>query len=348
MDKVMVKRGELARCCRQILVAVDVPEPEAEIIADSLVEANLRGVDSHGVIRLPVYVKRIKMGLVKAKAEYEVLNDTPVTAVISGKHSMGQVLGVKAMELAIEKARENNVGVVAVRDSHHYGSAAYYALKAAENGMIGISMSNTVPLMPAPGGASKAVGNNPLAFAVPAGKNPPLVLDMALSVVALGKLLVAKSAGKPIPEGWATDKHGVPTTDPEKALDGGFILPVGGHKGYGLALMVDILSGVLSGSAFGKGVKSMYSDNPVSIGHLMMAINIKAFMPLEMFTEKVDALVEEIKSGPKAPGVKEFFMPGEIEHRIKQERLAGGIPLDAKVAEELRELAVSLGISAAI
>lgn len=344
MDGLEVDHRKLEAICKEILVSVGVPTEEASIITHSLIEANLRGVDSHGILRLPAYVQRIQKGLVKARSSFKVLNDTATTAVIDGEYSMGQVLGVKAMDLAIEKAEQANVGIVAVRNSHHFGTAGYYALRPAVAGMIGICLSNTVPLMPVPGGASKAVGNNPLAIAVPTGLNSPFVLDMAMSVVALGKLLVAKNLGKDIPIDWATDKNGIPTKDPNQALNGGFLLPVGGHKGYGLALMIDILAGVLSGSAYGKQVKSLFVDQPVSIGHLMIAIKVSAFIPEDEFRSRVTSLIQEIKSGPRVEEIDELLLPGEIEYREQQKRLTEGIPLSPKVVKELQELAQSLGI----
>ena len=250
------------------------------------------------------------------------------------------------MDMAIEKANEYGIAAFEFKNSNHFGIAAHYALKAAENDMIAIVMSNTAPLMPPTGGAEKVLGNNPLAIAAPSSGKNPLLLDMALSNVALGKILFAKNKGTEIPEGWGSDKNGIPTTDPSSVLDGGFILPVGGPKGFGLALMVELLTGVLSGGDFSKMIPSMYDiTQKQSISHLMIAINISSFMDVNTFKDLSETLGSYVKNAIKAPGVSELYLPGEIEFGVGEKRLKSGIPISEGVLEDLNKLATLMGVA---
>lgn len=327
------------------LVAAGVPADEAALITATLIEADARGIHSHGLMRLPLYINRIRKGLNLPAARLETVSDHAATAVIDAHFSAGQVAAEHAIDLAIAKAREHGVGVVLVKNSNHFGIAAHYALKAAAAGMIGLAASNTTPLMPPTGGAEKILGNNPLAIAAPSDNRFPLLLDMALSNVALGKILYAKTGGKPIPEGWGADKHGKPTTDPAAVLDGGFMLPVGGPKGFGLAFMLELLTGVLGGEQFSKQIPSMFDlTRRQSIAHLMFVIDVSRFIDAARFKTLASLLSGYVKNAAKAEGVTELYLPGEIEFQTEAKRMTEGIPLDDKVLAELRDLAATLNI----
>lgn len=331
----------LIRVCAVILQHYGTSPSDAKMVADSLIEADLRGISSHGVLRLPIYIKRLQQGLVFAKVEPKVINETPNTAVMDGRDGLGQIVADRAMALCIQKAKGNHIGAVTVRNSSHFGAAAYWAMKALDHDMIGIAVSNTTPLMPVPGGAEARTGNNPIAVAVPADREYPIVLDMATSVVALGKVLLAQKKGDAVPLGWGVDEKGHDTTDPADILDGGFILPVGGPKGYGLAILVDILSGLLSQGATGSAVKSLYHDftEPNHVGHFFLAIQVGAFLDPVLFKQSVDRYVQYIKATRKTPGVHEVYLPGEPEFRRRQAQAAEGLILPSSLIEDV----VSLG-----
>lgn len=342
----LIKDSCLQSLMYEVLKKCRLSDLDAEIAAKVLLQADLRGVDTHGAVRLPIYVKRLQMGLLNPRPDMKVIRESETTAVIDGDYGLGHVTSYKAMELAIEKAEKTGLAAAAVRKSHHNGAAAYYAQMALSHDMIGFSCTNSPPVMPAPGGAAKAVGNNPIAIAAPAGEALPLVLDMACSLAAQGKVMLAMKKGERIPEGWATDDKGIPTTDAAEGLKG-FLLPAGGYKGYCLALMVDTLAGVLSGAAFGKGVTSIYGDlvNKQNSGHFFMAIKIKNFMEPNIFKGLIDSYIQEVKSTPLAPGTEEVFLPGEKEYRTEAVRKAEGIPMAAAVVGDLVEMAQTVGLN---
>lgn len=321
---------------------------EADVTAKSLVDADLRGVSSHGVIRMSNYLSRLKKGVTTAKPKIEIVKETESTAVFDGDYGLGQVVSQRAVEILSEKATKANLAAVTVRRSNHFGAAAYWAMQLLDKDMIGIALSNVEPLMPPPGGAGARVGNNPLAIAVPAGKSTPIVIDMATSVVALGKILAAKSKGQTIPEGWGVDKTGLPTTNPDDVVNGGFLYPVGGPKGYGLAVAVDVLTSLLSKGAIGKEIGSMYNDleHHNDLSHFFMAIRIDAFLEPQVFKDSVDRYIEFIKNTPLAVNTEQIYLPGEIEHLTKMKNLQEGIMLPASVADELELFASEAGIEA--
>lgn len=325
---------------------VGVPVEEAGLIARTLIEADARGIHSHGVMRLPLYLSRIQKGLIRAAAKVEIVRDDAATALVDAHYSAGQIAASRSMDLAIAKAEAHGVGAIVVRNSNHFGIAAHFALRAAENGMIGLAACNTTPLMPPTGGAEKVLGNNPLAIAAPTAYPYPLLLDMALSNAALGKILHAKTIGASIPGDWGTDKNGRPTIDPSAVLDGGFILPVGGPKGFGLALMVELLTGVLGGVQFSKTLPSMFDlTQKQSVAHFMLAIDVTRFMELGRFKELTLQLSGYVKNAVRAEGVSELYLPGEIEFLREKERMKSGIPIDDTVLDELGALANTLGVS---
>lgn len=324
-----------------------LPDGAARSVAEALVAADMRGIPSHGSLLVPMYVERLRKGSVATATRAEVVADDGATAVLDAGHALGVLTADQAMALAVDKARVYGVGAVAVRRAFHFGGAFRYVQAAAAAGMIGIAASNTRPLMPAPGGASAVVGNNPLAFGVPTADGEPIVLDMALSEAALGKIRLAEQEGRAIPPTWATDAEGRPTTDPTAALRG-LLLPAAGHKGYGLALIVDLLTGVLSGGAFGSAVRGLYADTgvPNDCAQFFLALDVARFTPggLDGFRERASALAAEVTGGPTAPGVERLFVPGQGGAERHAAAAAAGVPVDATVLAKLREAAATVGV----
>jgi len=339
----------LGQLAQEILRRHGVPEEDAALTADCLVWANLHGIDTHGVIRLKVYVDRIREGGNNPRPTLRVIRETPVAAVLDGDNALGPVGGVKAMRLAIEKAATAGVGLVALRHSNHYGAAAYYATMALERDMIGFSTTNVLPSMPPTGGREARVGNNPLALAFPAAEEPPGVLDMATSRSSWGVLFTAAQAGRPLPEGCFLDAAGQPTVDPQAVLAGGALLPIADYKGYGLALCLGLLTGLLSDGHFDTDLPHPYRflDQPGQNAFFMGALRIDQFLPPERFKARVDAVVRRLRNTPRAPGVERIYLPGEKEWEAARERRRTGIPLPPAMVEELRTLAESCGVKAA-
>ena len=308
--------------------------------------ANLRGVDSHGLIRLKIYTERVRAGGFKIHAQPEVVSEEQSVALIDGQGGLGQVAATSAMKLAIAKAEKTGMAWVSVQNSNHFGACAFYALQAVERGMIGFASTNAGATMAPTGGREARLGNNAFAVAVPAGRHPPLVLDMATGAVAWGKIFVAQQEKRKIPTTWALDKHGQPTDDPNAAADKGLIQPLGGYKGYGLSLFLDILTGVLSGGGFSTHVKALYEQvaRPSEVAHTCAALRIDALMPLAEFCERIDAIIQLMQACPKADGVERIYVPGEIEHETEKRRNAEGIPLNSELQEELRALGTQLGV----
>jgi LDH2 family malate/lactate/ureidoglycolate dehydrogenase len=339
------RADSLLAFCEEVFLSCGMAQEDAAIVADGLVQANLRGVDSHGVARVGIYVKRLKMGLVNPHPNVEVVRESAGTLLVDGDNGMGQVVGVRALDLGLEKTREGGGISVGVRRSNHYGAGAYYVQRAVVRNVIAFAYSNAPPTMAPWGGVDPYVGTNPYAFGVPAGEHPPIVLDMATSIVARGKIILAAQRGEPVPEGWAIDKRGNPTTDAQEALQGS-VLPFGGPKGYALSLMIDIMAGALTGAGFGPAVNSLYDnfDEPQNVGAFFQLIDIGRFANPPTFKAKVDRMIEEIKSSRKAAGTEEIFLPGEIEYREAQRRRASGIPVGAETVAELREVGRSCGV----
>jgi len=346
VNDVLIPAPRLKTIATLLLKAARVPPADAELGADSLVEANLRGVDSHGVQHLPIYVERIRLGLVELHPTFPILNEANSTALIDGQNSLGQVAAMHAMELAIAKGREAGTALIGVRGTNHCGMLAYFAMRAVREGLIGFASCNGPANMAPWGGKDLLISNNPICFAIPAGEDLPIVLDMANSVVAKGKLYAARSKGESIPEGWALDKHGQPTTDPSAALNGGSLVPVGRYKGYGLALVMDVMAGLMTGSGFGLGVGSLHHEltRGMNLGLLMGAMNVESFMPLPTFRQLVDTYVQQVRSSTPAPGFERVYLPGELELESRARRSAEGIPIPQKVWEALVTTGQELGI----
>jgi LDH2 family malate/lactate/ureidoglycolate dehydrogenase len=329
----------LEQVAASVFARVGVEPRHAEIVARSLVHADLRGVESHGLMRMPIYVKRIEAGLVDIRTHPRVTAEEGATCLLDGQNQLGAVVGTEALQVALEKAERHGVGFVGVHASNHFGACSFYAEQAMEQGMILIIMSNAPQVMAPTGGIRPFFGSNPLAVGIPTGTEPPYLLDMATTVAARGKIALAAKKGEPIPADWAIDDAGNPTTDPERALSGS-LLPIGGAKGYGMAMFIDMLSGVLTGAGCGPEVTSLYDNwtHRQNVGHVFLAIRIERFVPLPVFRSRMDEYIRQIKAVPRAEGTREILIPGEKEWRTARERRVQGIPLPDAVANDLGEL----------
>lgn len=335
----------LCTYCKRVLVASGVDEGCAADVADVLVDADLTGVSTHGVSRLAIYMQRMDAGVVSRKNEIKIIRESPAAIAIDAGNTLGAPSAKFAMNRCIEKAAEAGCCFATVRNSNHFGAAAYYTKLAAAHGMIGFACTNLTGKIAPYGSADSYMGTNPISVAVPSdGK--PVVLDMTPSVVALGKLILAQKLGKPIPEGWALDKDGKPTTDPA-AGRAGSLIPIGGPKGSGMAIIVDILSGILSGAGFGPHLHDLYGDmeHPQGVGHFVGAIDVKHFIDPAAFTAGVAQMSGEIKSLRRVEGVKEIMLPGERSLTKKERQLKEGIDLPDPVVEELRTLGKPYGLT---
>ena len=342
-----IAAAALQALVQRIFTAAGLPSDAAGTVAAALVDADLEGRASHGVMLVPLYIDRIRNGSVSVLTEARVIQDAGPVVVLDAQHALGQLTADQAMRTAVERALQHGLGAVAVRHAFHFGTASRYALAAATRGCIGIAMCNTRPLMPAPGGAEPLIGNNPIAIAMPSDGDPPVVVDMALSEVAMGKIRMAHAQGLEIPSSWATDADGLPTDDPAAAI-AGMLLPAAGPKGFGLALMIDLLCGGLSSGASGSAVTPLYGDSSVAYdcSHFFLAIDVSRFRSLDGFKAEVSAAAARVRASEAAPGVERVYSPGEIEwQRQETNRQAGHmIALPQAVASSLRELAKSLQV----
>ena len=359
-DNIRVGVEPLKDFCVQVLQKMEVSEEDARLTADVLVTADLRGINSHGVARLRRYVNGLRSGMMIARPEERVITETPTTATIDAGGGLGQPVSHRAMEQAVQKAQDLGVGFATVRNSNHYGIAGYYAMMALEKDCIGISMTNASVLVVPTFGRDAMLGTNPIAVAAPAGEEPAFVLDMATSTVPRGKLEVYKRLEKPLPLGWATDETGEPSSDTERVLKnlnqrlGGGLLPLGGagellrgYKGYGLSLLVDILCGVLPGAAYANLVYPRDEEGnplPSAIGHFFGAWRVDAFRPVDDFKAAMDDLQQRLKDAPKAEGQDRIYIHGEKEHEEAEHNASAGVPLNPKVAADLRAIGEELGV----
>ncbi|MDY4609057.1 MAG: Ldh family oxidoreductase [Sphaerochaetaceae bacterium] len=340
MEKIILAES-LGPFVHEIFVKAGVPEERATVLANCLVEADLNGISSHGVIRVPVYVRRILQGLTETKAVITPIEDFPASALLDGKNVIGQVAGEEAMRIAIQKARTVGIACVGLRGTNHFGTCGHYSEMAAKSNMIGFSFVNTTPLVAVYGGTRKAVGNNPLSIAIPAKEHFPIILDMACSV-AQGKIEILKKKGLDIPSGWAVDEEGNPTTDPDKALKG-VLLPIAGPKGSGLAIAIDILCGILTGSGVGNEIRHLNDPEPQNLGAFFIAIDIAKFTNVDMFLGRVDHYVDCLKGSAREG--EHILMPGEECFINHGERLITGIPFPSAVLDDLNEVAAQLGMT---
>ena len=341
-DNVRVDADRLRAFGTEVYRRVGMPDADAALVADTLVQADLWGHQSHGVLRMPWYAARLRAGVCNPVASPTFEVNAGAIALLDGQDGMGQVITAYAMNEAIRRAKTHGICAVAVRNSGHFGTAMYYTLKAAHEGCIGFLTTNTSPAMAPWGGRSKAVGNNPWSWAAPAGSHAPMVLDIANTAVARGKIYLARQRGEAIPETWALNTAGAPTSDPTEAI-AGMIQPMGQHKGYAISAVMDMLSGVLSGSSFGTGVYGPYqAEHRSGAGHLMIVLNIAVFQPLDMFGTRMDRYIAELKSVPLAEGFSEILYPGELEARNDVRNRAEGLSLPKDTESDLRVLAREL------
>ena len=324
---------------QRIFEAAGLPPADAAIVTDNLVQADLRGHSSHGVSRVRVYCDRIRAGLVATAPVIRVINETPAAFHLDGGHGMGAVVAAKAMRMCMEKARSSGIAMCSVRAGTHFGIASYYTMQAAEKDMIGYACSNAPATMAPWGGIMPMMGTNPFSMSVPAGKHRPIVFDSSSSIVARGKINLAEIEDRPIPLGWAIDKEGHPTRNATEALQGS-VLPFGEHKGYGIALMIDILTGILSGAGFGSHLGPLWSNAEThqNLGFFLLAINIASFRNVEEFKGNIDQMIDEIKSSKKAPNTDEILVPGEIEFRNELYNRRHGIAVGSGVLRDLEAL----------
>lgn len=333
--------GALTAWAAAVLSRAGADGFEAREVAAQLVAADLRRVESHGTSRLEIYVRRLAAGLVATPVRVRILGETPVSAHVDGQNGFGQIVALQATDLAIAKSKASGMAAVAVMNSNHCGALAYFTLRMAAAGLIGFATTNATANMPPPGGRRPYLGTNPFSWAVPAGSEAPFVVDMATSQVARGKIQSAAREGlTDIPSGWAVDRDGVPTTDPVAALEG-MVLPMGGPKGFGLAFMVEVLAGVLSGAAVGPELPRMYESfsETQQVGHFFLAFRPDLFMPEERFRSRMDRLMREIRAVPPAPGVARVMLPGDPEREAEQENHRRGVPVAPGTIAEFRMLA---------
>jgi LDH2 family malate/lactate/ureidoglycolate dehydrogenase len=329
----------------RVLASLGVPEDDGALVADSLVQADLWGHQSHGLLRLPWYAARLRSGVMRAVTEPAVLSDTGPLVLLDGRDGIGQVLTERARVLAVERARTHGVGVVGVRNSNHFGTAMYFTRRAARDGFVAVLTTNASPAMAPWGGREKRLGTNPWSIAAPGPDGRIVAVDIANTAVARGKIYLAKNRGEPIPDTWALTADGAPTTDPAEGVLG-VILPMAGHKGYAITFLMDVLSGALTGSAVGTGVGGpSEADRPSGAGHLFLALDPDAFGDRAGYEARVRQLVDEVKSVPLAQGFDEVFYPGEVEDRAEAANLAaGGVLLAAQSLTDLRDLAAEAGV----
>jgi LDH2 family malate/lactate/ureidoglycolate dehydrogenase len=343
---VRVGHDALRRFVAEVYERAGMPAGDAALISDTLVQADLWGHQSHGVLRTGWYLARLQSGVMKARTQPKFAVDAGAVAVVDGEDGVGQVVTKFAAEDAIRRAKLHGVAAVAVRNSNHFGTCMYYTRMAAEHGCVMMLTTNGGPAIAPWGGRKKIIGTNPWSISCPAGKHPPLMMDMANTGVARGKIYLARQRHEKIPAGWALDAEGEPTTDPQAAIDG-IILPMAGHKGYAIAVVVDMLSGVLSGSSFLSGVNGPYkTDKRSGAGHFITAFDIEAFQPLAQFNQRMDTFVAELKSVPLAQGTDEIFYPGEMESRSDARQREQGIELPDDTLADLRRAGEATGTQA--
>ena len=339
-----VSPSDLKTFAQNVLIANGVSDDNAATVADCLVHADLRGVDTHGTNRIPSYMERIRQKVLNPDASPEIQQITPVVALVDGQNGFGFVAARAGMQRAVEMASEFGIGMVSVKHSNHFGMAAWVVKQALDAGMMSLVFTNSSPALPVWGGQSKLMGVSPIACGAPAGKERPFVLDMTPSVAARGKIYKALRRGENIPDDWALDGDGKITTDPAKALQG-VMLPMGGPKGSALSIMMDVFSGVLSGSAFAGHVTNPYdSSRPADVGHFLVAIKPDLFLSIDEFKERMDYLYKRVVGCEKMEGVDRIYYPGEIEELNLEKRMVDGIPFTESEISSLNKEAEAVGV----
>lgn len=337
----IVSYNDEIKLTKTLLEACGVPDSDAEVAAKVITHSDFTGVYSHGMSRLTLYLKLFRSGAYNPRPNIRVLKDEGTMLYLDCDNALGAVSVNKAFDMLLPKVKEHAVAVCAGKQSTNIGCGAYYGLRAAENNVICLLCCNTYLAMAPFGGADKLLGTNPIVVGVPAGEHPPIIMDVSTSGVAFGKIQAYARENKPLPQGWANDVNGNPTTDAQKAYT---VLPIAAHKGYGLAVIVDILSAVLSGACFGSNIGAVEALEPEGTGFFMLLIDPSKFMPLPEFKERVDAYISMMKNSRRADGVDEIFMPGEIEYRLFKKNKTSGIELSDALERDLCALAVELGL----
>lgn len=356
MNNILYTEESLRDFTRKIFLRMGCPEKDAMLATDVLIRADLRGIDSHGIARLIGYVRLWELGRINATPDIKIVHETPGTAVVDGDGGLGLVVAPRAMEIAMEKAASVGTGWVAIRNSNHFGIAGYHAMMGLQHDMIGIALTNASPLVAPTYSKERLLGTNPIAVAIPAGEEPPFVADMATTTAANGKLEILQRQSKEAPMGWIQDSEGKGSVNPYELKEGGALLPLGGdrehgsHKGYALGALVDILSAVLSGANYGPWAPPFVSflpmpDDPVGegLGHFVGAMRIDAFRPANQFKEHMDKWIRRFRSAD-AVDDKKVLIPGDPERLMEKERTHQGIPVVAKVVEDLRTVSEKLEV----
>jgi len=351
---------ELRRFIEITFKKLDVSEEDAEICADILITSDLRGIESHGIGRLRMYVDRIKSGQIEKKSDFEIIKESPTTAVIDGNHGIGMVIGYHSMSLAIEKAKRYGMGAIAVRNSSHFGIDGFYPLMATKHGMVGMSCTNARPSVAPTFSTQPKLGTNPIAFGAPTDEDFPFLFDAATSITQRGKIEVLNREEKLAYEGWVIDSEGKPMTDPQSILDGltqdqAALLPLGGdtealgsHKGYGLSTIVEILSSSLQSGAFLAALSGLNPDGSgarFKVGHFFMAISIESFLPLEDFKKNIGGLLKELRASRKTPGQLRIYTAGEKEYLNEIEVRKSGVPINENLRKDILYVKQLLGIT---
>ena len=342
-----VAAAALATFIKRAFEAAGLRSEDADVVANLMVEADLRGSDTHGVIRLPLYLRRLKAGGIKARPDIRIVRERPATALVDGDNGIGHLVMRFATMTAIEKAKGAGVGWVGARMSNHAGPAALYAMMPLAHDMIGLYLAvGSNNHLPPWGSTENLLGTNPIAIAVPAEEEPPIVLDMAPTVAAFGKVRLKMQRGEEMPVGWMIGRDGKPLTDPKRA-EQGLLLPIGDYKGYGLSLMTGLLAGTLNQAAFGRDVVDFVKEQgkATNTGHAIVAVSVEAFAPAAAFKRQVDAAIRAMRGAQRLPGVERIWLPGEQSHRKRQDRAQNGIPMPKPLRESLETAARELGIA---
>ena len=346
-DAPRIPAAALAAFIKRAFEAAGLPARDAETVAGLMVEADLRGSDTHGVIRLPLYLRRLKAGGVKARPDIRVVREKPSTALVDGDNGLGHLVMRFAALTAIEKAKRTGVAWVGARMSNHAGPAALYATMPLAHDMIGLYLAvGSNNHLPPWGSTENLLGTNPLAVAIPAGEEPPIVLDMAPTVAAFGKVRLKMQRNEELPVGWMIGRDGKPLTDPKRA-EQGLLLPIGDYKGYGLSLMTGLLAGTLNQAAFGRDVVDFVKEQgkATNTGHAIVAVSVEAFAPAAAFKRQVDAAIRAMRGAQRLPGVERIWLPGEQSHLKRQDRAKNGIPMPKPLRDSLEMAARDLGIA---
>jgi L-2-hydroxycarboxylate dehydrogenase (NAD+) len=346
-DEARVPAAQLGAFVARAFVAAGLPRPDAQAVADLMVEADFRGSDTHGVIRLPLYVRRLCAGGINAKPNIRLVSDRASVALIDGDNGLGHLVMRRAAELAIAKAKTTGIGWVGARMSNHAGPAALYATMPLAHDMVGLYFAvGSNNHLPPWGGSESLLGTNPMAVAVPALEEPPIVLDMAPTVAAYGKVRLKAQRGEAMPVGWMIDRQGRPLTDPKRA-DDGHLLPIGDYKGYGLSLIIALLAGALNRAAVGREVIDFVKETgeATNTGQAIMALSIEAFVPPVEFKKAVDSFIRDIRQSQRLPGVDRIWLPGEQSHAKQLDRRARGVPMPKALRESLDAVARELKIA---